>query len=473
MARGQNLLDKIYNKALLITPNALHPIVDYLSSPERVASLRFEQDTQVAPQLSDYPLQEEYDKAMMAYLGINPETKVGVLNIDGTLVNREGQMNSQCIELTSYQGLKKKFESQIEMGIRSCVMMINSGGGECFGAWSTANYVQKLARQHNIKLIAYVNGTSASAAYVWASVADKVISHPLGQVGSIGVVVQLYNDSKMLDKMGVERSFVYAGGNKIPFDKQGNFTETFVKDLQDSVDKTYAKFVNHVAVNRNLTEQQVINTNASVFDADVALTLGLIDDVMELEDFEILYGLKSPKASGINSVRLEAPNNFLQSEENMTKNVELNADELQELKTQLATATEDKTQLTTSLANLQAEYDITKEQLEVMKVELAGIKEAKETLEAEKVKAELDARVAQRTAKLESALGADNEQVAKLLATTENLSDEQFDVIAQSLTVTQQAQQEQFAELGGEGQESVQQLSLGAKIAQTAKKMKS
>ena len=165
MARGQNLLGKIYNKALLITLNDLHPIVDYLSSPERVASLRFEQDTQVAPQLSDYPLQEEYDKAMMAYLGINPETKVGVLNIDGTLVNREGQMNSQCIELTSYQGLKKKFESQIEMGIQSCVMMINSGGGECFGAWSTANYVQKLARQHNIKLIAYVNGTSASAAY--------------------------------------------------------------------------------------------------------------------------------------------------------------------------------------------------------------------------------------------------------------------------------------------------------------------
>ena len=471
MARGQNLLGKIYNKALLITLNDLHPIVDYLSSPERVASLRFEQDTQVAPQLSDYPLQEDYDKAMMAYLGVNPETKVGVLNIDGTLVNREGQMNSQCIELTSYQGLKKKFESQIEMGIQSCVMMINSGGGECFGAWSTANYVQKLARQHNIKLIAYVNGTSASAAYVWASVADKVISHPLGQVGSIGVVVQLYNDSKMLDKMGVERSFVYAGGNKIPFDKQGNFTETFVKDLQDSVDKTYAKFVNHVAVNRNLTEQQVINTNASVFDADVALTLGLIDDVMELEDFEILYGLKSPKTSGINSVRLEAPNNFLQSEENMTKNVELNADELQELKTQLATATDKNEQLSATIADMQANYDAVKEQFEVNKVALAEALQSKADLEAEKVKAELDARVAQRTAKLEASLGKDNEQVATLLASTQTLSDEQFNVIAQSLELKQETQEKQFAEIGGEGQDSVKQLTLEEQLAQTAEKM--
>ena len=474
MARGQSLLGKIYNKALLITLNDLQPIVDYLSNPERVASLRFEQDTQISPQLSDYSLQEEYDRAMMTYLDINPETKVGVLNIDGTLVNREGQMNSQCVELTSYQSLKKRFESQIEMGMQSCVMMINSGGGECFGAWSTANYVQKLARQHNIKLTAYVNGMSASAAYVWASVADEVVSHPLGQVGSIGVVVQLYNDSKMLDNMGVERSFVYAGGNKIPFDKQGNFTETFIKDLQDSVDKTYAKFVNHVAVNRNLTEQQVINTNASVFDADVALTLGLIDKIMELEDFEIFYGLKVSKTGGINSVRLEAPNNFLQSEENMTKNVELNADELQELKTQLATATETNEHLTASLTDVQTAYDTVKEQLEVMKVELAEVKQAKEAFEQDKIKVELEAKLAQRTSKLEAALGKDNEQVAKLLATTENLTDEQFDVIAESLSTHQDTMAMKVGqELGGEGQETEKFLTFGQQIAQKAKQLKS
>ena len=162
---------------------------------------------------------------------------------------------------------------------------------------------------------------------------------------------------------------------------------------------------------------------------------------------------------------------FLQSEENMTKNVELNADELQELKTQLATATETKEQLTTSLAELQAEYDNTKEQLEVMKVELAGVKEAKETLEAEKVKAELDARVAQRTAKLEASLGKDNEQVATLLASTQTLSDEQFDVIAKSLEVKQETQEKQFAEIGGEGQDSVKQLTLEEQLAQTAEKM--
>ena len=155
----------------------------------------------------------------------------------------------------------------------------------------------------------------------------------------------------------------------------------------------------------------------------------------------------------------------------MTKNVELNADELQELKTQLATATDKNEQLSATIADMQANYDAVKEQFEVNKVALAEALQSKADLEAEKVKAELDARVAQRTAKLEASLGKDNEQVATLLASTQTLSDEQFDVIAKSLEVKQETQEKQFAEIGGEGQDSVKQLTLEEQLAQTAEKM--
>ena len=87
------------------------------------------------------------------------------------------------------------------------------------------------------------------------------------------------------------------------------------------------------------------------------------------------------------------------------------------------------------------------------------------------MKAELDARVAQRTAKLEASLGKDNEQVVTLLASTQTLSDEQFDVIAKSLELKQETQEKQFAEIGGEGQDSVKQLTLEEQLAQTAEKM--
>ena len=109
-----------------------------------------------------------------------------------------------------------------------------------------------------------------------------------------------------------------------------------------------------------------------------------------------------------------------------------------------------------------------------MKVGLAEVKQAKEALEQDKIKVELEAKLAQRTAKLEASLGKENEQVAKLLATTENLTDEQFDVIAESLSTYQDTMAMKVGqELGGEGQETEKFLTFGQQIAQKAKQLKS
>lgn len=471
MARGQNLLNKIYNKPLLISLDELQPIADYLSSPERVASLKFEKDLLEPPKLEDFTFEDQYQKAVFKYLDINPVTMTGVLNIDGVLVNREGQMNSQCVELTSYQSLKKRFEMQVEQGMKSCVLMVSSGGGEAFGAWSTANYVKKIANENGVKLTAYTNGSACSAAYVWTVVADEVVSHPMASVGSIGVLVQLYNDSKMLENLGVQRSFVYAGGNKIPFDKEGNFTDKFISDLQTSIDKTYSKFVNHVVQNRNMSEQDVINTQASVFDSDEALSLGLIDKIMELEDFELEYGLKvsgkSSNSSSSSSVMYElSGDNKSTSEGNMPdKKV---TDELlsntHENKPEGNVNMEQLTQLTEQNTQLSA-------QLTDMGKELSNYKEQVEKLTSELQSKEMAYRNEQRKASLEAALGKDNDEVAEMLDSTESLSDEHFNKIVAKLSTTQASMQQDLEEKGGEGQDSDVKLSLADKLAKRALEM--
>ena len=479
MARGKNIGDLVFNKPQLITLDSLQPITDYLSNPERVANLKFGKLAQEPVlELADFNSEQEYEAHRLASLGINPQTMVGVLDISGTLMYRKGSMGADCTELVSYEALKEQTANMIEAGVKQIVLNVDSNGGMAHALFSTANYISKLAKENGVRTVAYVDGNSYSAAYGLTVLADEIVAHPQASVGSVGVVVALYNDSKALNKAGIKRQFVFAGGNKIPFDNStGEFTDKFLSDLQKSVNRTYNMFVKHVAGYRGISEQAVIDTQASVYDVEEALQLGLIDKVMELEDFELVYGLKTSNnnATGFNKYLDAVDNNFKQ-EGNMPKDKDIAEAEmlsLEQVQEQLSLVIAEKEQLNTALVDMQANYEATKEQLEVMKEQLAEVQQAKAQLESEKVQAELDTRVAQRTAKLESALGADNEQVAKLLATTENLSDEQFDVIAQSLTVTQQAQQEQFTELGGEGQESVQQLSLGAKIAQTAKKMKS
>lgn len=478
MARGQNINSMVFNKPLLVTLDALQPITDYLSDPERAASLKLERpEEESLLKLESFNSEDEYQKYKLQKLGINPETMVGILDVSGSLVYRAGQMNANCTELTSYEGLKKQAEQQIEAGAKTLVLKVDSGGGMAHGMFSAANHIKKIAKQSGVKTVSYIDGTSASAAFGLSVLSDEIIAHPQSQIGSVGVVIALHNDSKMLDNLGIKRQFIFAGANKIPFDNStGEFTDKFLDDLQKSVDKTYKSFVQHVAMNRGLTEEAVTNTNASMFDTDEALALGLIDKVMELEDFELEYGLKTSnnKTTGFNQY-LESPVEVtkLTHEDNMSQQLTVEA-----VQAQLSAALEEKQTLADTLSGVQSQLAELTEAKESLSTELTALKEAKESLvaekaalEAEKLATEKQARLDSRTAKLEASLGKDNEKVAELLTTTESLSDEQFEVIASSFGVAQEAKQDQFAEKGGEGQQSNTQLTIEQKLAAKAKSM--
>ncbi len=458
----------VFNTPQLVLADDLQAIAQFLVNRANGVVIdsdfiNAKEEDEVKFELSANPTEEDIIKYERAINGISEDGTTGFLDITGTLVAKHDDFNA-CMGFTSYEKLYSQFEKQVSMGVEKLVLNVDSGGGSAFSCFEMASQVKDLAVANNIPIYAYVDGLSASAAYAWSSIADEIVARPDSEIGSVGVVVQLVNNSKMLEKTGITRKFITYGENKVPFDDSGEFSNKFIQSIQDKVNKTGLQFNSFVAKNRNMQVEDVIATQAEVYDAEDALEIGFIDKIMTKSEF---YDDYLPKLSNRKSMY------FLQSEENMTKNVELNADELQELKTQLATATETNEQLTTSLADLQANYETAKEQLEVMKVELAEIKQAKESLEAEKVKASLEAKLAQRTAALEASLGKENEQVAKLLVTTENLSDEQFEVIAESLSVTQETQQKQFAEIGGEGQETEKFLTFGQQIAQKAKQLKS
>ena len=458
----------VFNTPQLVLADDLQAIAQFLVNRANGVVMdsdfiNAKEEDEVNFELSANPTEEDIIKYERAINGISEDGTTGFLDITGTLVAKHDDFNA-CMGFTSYEKLYSQFETQVSMGVEKLVLNVDSGGGSAFSCFEMASQVKDLAVANNITIYAYIDGLSASAAYAWSSIADEIVARPDSEVGSVGVVVQLVNNSKMLEKTGITRKFITYGENKVPFDDSGEFSNKFIQSIQDKVNKTGLQFNSFVAKNRNMQVEDVIATQAEVYDAEDALEIGFIDKIMTKSEF---YDGYLPKVSNRKSMY------FLQSEENMTKNVELNADELQELKAQLATATETNERLTTSLTDVQANYETTKEQLEVMKVELAEIKQAKESLEAEKVKASLEAKLAQRTATLEASLGKDNEQVAKLLATTENLSDEQFEVIAESLSVTQETQQNQFAEIGGEGQETEKFLTFGQQIAQKAKQLKS
>ncbi len=210
---------------------------------------------------------------------------VGVLDISGVLTAKPTHFQALCGG-TNYSDLIANMQSLADSGKKKVVLNISSGGGEAFNCFYCTKQLRKIADTNGIKLTAWIDGEACSAAYSLASSAHNIIADPESySIGSIGVVIKLHNDSKALEQQGISRSFVYAGNNKIPYAADGSFKQEFLDDLQESVNETYTKFVEHVANYRPLSKQQVIDTQAKVYSADKALSLKLVDKLLTQEEF--------------------------------------------------------------------------------------------------------------------------------------------------------------------------------------------
>lgn len=209
---------------------------------------------------------------------------VGIINVHGSLTNKP--VVSMCGDAgTSYAGLLSQMTQAIEAGCKTVVLDIDSGGGEAFNCFQTADALRAMADSSGVYLISYVQSMAASAAYALAVCADEVICHPQGQVGSIGVLVSLMNDSKALEQKGYTRSFVTAGANKIPFDANGEFRDGFLSEIQTRVDELYGQFCEHVSHYTGMSVDAVKETEASVFSGPAGLKMGLVNSIMTNEAF--------------------------------------------------------------------------------------------------------------------------------------------------------------------------------------------
>jgi ClpP class serine protease len=186
--------------------------------------------------------------------------------------------------LVSYQGLVRNIDTLVSRKdeVSLLAVFIDSPGGEAFRAFEAGRSVKEKLTKAGIRSVAYVDGIAASGGYVLASAFDEIVANPDSEVGSIGVRVALRNPSQE-EKDRV--LYVTAGENKVPFDAEGNFTESFINKIQTGINETYDTFVTYVADMRGMTREAVIDTKADTFSAKRSLGMGLIDKVMTGDEF--------------------------------------------------------------------------------------------------------------------------------------------------------------------------------------------
>lgn len=286
---------------------------------------------------SDFKLESDEDgRVGSERFSFNPDLGVATLSIEGPLSYRPVTMFGMDCGGTSYTQLKEDFTYLVDSGAKTIALTVDSPGGEAHGLFPTAQYMRDLADQNGVKILAFVDGMSASAGYGLTSIADEIIVSPGSEVGSIGVVVRLMNDSKALEKEGYERSFVYAGNSKVPYAEDGSFRPDFINDIQSKVDSLYVEFTGFVANQRSLSVDSVKSTEARTFLPKEAAELGLIDHVMTVESFYnyLADTAQKPQENGMLKNKLFS----MKTNNEETLNMSTDTVALTELQAQLETA---------------------------------------------------------------------------------------------------------------------------------------
>jgi len=162
--------------------------------------------------------------------------------------------------------------------IKGVLLIINSPGGAVAPSIEIAYAIRELNRLKPV--ITYAAGTIASGSYYSAIWSSKIIANPGSMVGSIGVIMQSYDASKLMNTIGIKTQTVKAGTYK----EAGTPTRAWSKDERAELNKvikdTYNMFITDVANARKLdVKNHKQFADAHIFTASQAKKVGLIDEV--------------------------------------------------------------------------------------------------------------------------------------------------------------------------------------------------
>ncbi len=177
--------------------------------------------------------------------------------------------------------LKSAFE---ESNAQAVVLRINSPGGSPVQAGILYDEIKRLKLKHNKKVYAVVEELCASGAYYIAVAADEIYVDKASLVGSIGVLMDGFGFTGLMDKLGIERRLLTAGENKgmlDPFSPQDAKQRAFAKAM---IDQIHQQFIQVVREGRGKRLKETPETFSGLFwNGEEAVKNGLADKFGNLD----------------------------------------------------------------------------------------------------------------------------------------------------------------------------------------------
>lgn len=169
--------------------------------------------------------------------------------------------------------------------IKGVLVQINSPGGAVGASqeiYSELKYVREVLKK---PVVVSVNNIAASGGYYAAIAADKVITNPGSLMGSIGVISEFANLSKLYDWAKIQRYVIKSGKFKDAGSEMRAMTPEEHALFQNLIDGVYAQFKQTVIDARKLSPELVSQyADGRVFNGDMAVKLGFADQLGTFSD---------------------------------------------------------------------------------------------------------------------------------------------------------------------------------------------
>ena len=171
-----------------------------------------------------------------------------------------------------------------DSGAQAVVLLINSPGGSPVQAGIINDEILRLKAKHNKPVYAVVEEACASAAYYIAVGADQIFVDKASIVGSIGVLMDGFGFTGLMDKLGVERRLLTAGENKgflDPFSPQSPEQRALAQSMLNTI---HQQFIAVVKKGRGDRLKETPETFSGLFwSGEQAVALGLADQIGSLD----------------------------------------------------------------------------------------------------------------------------------------------------------------------------------------------
>jgi serine protease SohB len=199
--------------------------------------------------------------------------RVFVLDFDGDIKASAADLMRE--EITAVLTMARK-EDEV-------VVRLESGGGMVHSYGLASSQLQRI-KDKGIPLTVCIDKVAASGGYMMACIADKIVSAPFAIVGSIGVVAQIPNFSRLLKKHDVDFEMFTAGEHKRTVTMFGHNSAKAKDKFREDLEDTHVLFKNHVSHFRPSLNIAEVATGDVWYGQD-ALANKLIDQLGTSDDY--------------------------------------------------------------------------------------------------------------------------------------------------------------------------------------------